>query len=238
MASRNTIGIIAGAGPEAGIDLWQRILKANREIMGQSFSGDLDAPKVIIHSIPELGHVIDIENHEEDVWKTLRKTIVELDKSVDYFAIACNILHHYADRIKKLQLSSEFVSIVEVASEYIKENNVEDIALLSIKSVAELGFWSPYKQLTQYANVEKPKKPDEINLLVKDIKRLGPTDNSLVARYDDILENLSSSSVLLACTELPLITPKTSNKELVNVSDLLAKELTRRSFKEPLATFH
>ena len=42
---RRTIGIITGSGPEAGIDLWVKVLDANKRLLGEGFQGDLDAPR-------------------------------------------------------------------------------------------------------------------------------------------------------------------------------------------------
>ncbi len=58
---RKKIGIITGSGPEAGVDLWQKILKINKDILKEDFHGDLDAPNVTIFSVPELGHSMELE---------------------------------------------------------------------------------------------------------------------------------------------------------------------------------
>src|SRR5690606_5451276 len=107
------IGIIAGAGPEAGIDLWQKILLHNRALHGSSFRGDLSAPEVTVHSIPVLGLAMDISTHEHTLWMELEKALLSLDRSVDYVCIACNVLHYFTDRITKLSLTAQFVSIVD-----------------------------------------------------------------------------------------------------------------------------
>lgn len=44
---RPSIGIVAGSGPEAGIDLWSKILARNQVLLGTKFRGDLDAPRVM-----------------------------------------------------------------------------------------------------------------------------------------------------------------------------------------------
>ena len=53
---RKKIGIITGSGPEAGVDLWMKILEENKRVLKENFRGDLDAPDVTIFSIQQLGH--------------------------------------------------------------------------------------------------------------------------------------------------------------------------------------
>lgn len=43
---RRSIGILSGSGPEAGVDLWGKILAANRALLGSAYRGDIDAPRV------------------------------------------------------------------------------------------------------------------------------------------------------------------------------------------------
>ena len=37
--ARATIGIVTGSGPEAGLDLWAKILKRNKATIGADFQG-------------------------------------------------------------------------------------------------------------------------------------------------------------------------------------------------------
>ena len=86
---KKRIGIITGSGPEAGVDLWQKILKANKDILKENFHGDLDAPNVTIFSVPELGHSMELELNYEMVWKVLEKSVRDICKSC---GLLCNCL--------------------------------------------------------------------------------------------------------------------------------------------------
>jgi aspartate racemase len=54
-SQRGRIGIIAGSGPEPGIDLWEKNFEEDRAAFDGSFRGDLDALHVVVHSIPGVG---------------------------------------------------------------------------------------------------------------------------------------------------------------------------------------
>ena len=102
--ARQRIGILAGSGPEAGIDLWTKTLAATRRLLGARYGGDLDAPEVLIHSVPALGLSMELEPNDAVVWKVLRESAEALAQRVDAFAIACNTLNHYEAPLRALDL--------------------------------------------------------------------------------------------------------------------------------------
>ena len=55
------IGVIAGSGPEAGVDLWVKILAVSRREQGEAYTGDSSAPLVRIISDPALGLPFDAQ---------------------------------------------------------------------------------------------------------------------------------------------------------------------------------
>jgi aspartate racemase len=222
------IGIVAGAGPEAGIDLWQKILAANRKKLGGLYRGDLDAPDVTVMSVPGLGLAMDIRQNEEAVWNILEETLRSLDKGVDLICIACNALHHYQGRILALGLKAEFISIVDCSIGYIVRNRLERLALLSISGVMRLDHFSPYAPLTRYAEIETPGDPETIDRLVRTVKCEGAGNPALRTEFREILGRLRATTVLLACTELPLVSESIPGVHQVDVTQLLAEKLVEK----------
>lgn len=41
-SERRRIGLIAGSGPEAGVDLWQKVIEETKALLGERYTGDLD----------------------------------------------------------------------------------------------------------------------------------------------------------------------------------------------------
>jgi aspartate racemase len=95
-SSRATIGIVTGSGPEAGIDLWAKILRGNASTLGAAFRGDLDAPRVVVLSEPQLGLSMDLAANETLVWEVMHQTAVTISGQTDFWAIACNTLNWFA----------------------------------------------------------------------------------------------------------------------------------------------
>jgi aspartate racemase len=223
-AGRATVGIVTGSGPEAGLDLWQKLLDANRVMLGRDFRGDIDAPYVVAVSDPALGLSMDLATNRNDVWRSLSRCCRTIAAQVDYFAIACNTLHAFQADIEALRLRARFVSLVDTAIDFVNRRSLPAVALLAADPVAKLDELSPYRRLGEAVAVEVPRQ--SLQELIFDVKRLGPAPE-LKARFRAAVQGLESRTVLLACTELPLIAQPVEGKELVDVTDLLAERLAR-----------
>lgn len=222
---RATLGIVTGSGPEAGIDLWAKVLRANKAALGTGFNGDLDAPRVIVVSEPELGLSMALRANDAAVWAAMQRALSVLAPQVEAYAIACNTLNWYAPRIEALDLPARLLSFQSVLTDFIKDQGITSLALLGAGPVTEMGEWSAYRFLRDLVEVELPADPAALHALIHDVKRLGGEDASLPARLQALVEGLKSDVVLLACTELPLIARFDSAKRLVDVTDLVAEAL-------------
>lgn len=226
------IGIIAGAGPEAGIDLWQKILVANKLQRGKHFSGDLDAPDVTVLSISRLGLAMNLAENEQALWTEIKLAAETLAERTDYICIACNVLHYFSDQIRELNLTAKLVSVVDVVATHIQSQSLEEFALLSIQAVTNLDKWSPYRALGRFGRIDIPQQPAEVNHLVADIKRFGADHPQIRAAFKSILDSLDAEVVFLACTELPLVKIETCDKKLIDVTELLAWDVVRQSLSD------
>lgn len=230
--SRKKIGIITGSGPEAGIDLWNKILRANRKLYGSGFRGDIDAPALTVLSEPELGLSMELEANDAVVWPCLRKTAEALAQRVDYYAIACNTLNYYQPQLDALQLPAQLVSFADVVRDFLEASRIERVALLGARPVTDLGPWSHYRALARHVSIElpKPAQAEQLHQLIYDVKSHGAEGGDgedISRRFRAILEALESDAVLLACTELPLIAREPSGKQIVDVTDLVARKLAQ-----------
>ncbi|MFC2155035.1 aspartate/glutamate racemase family protein [Acidobacteriota bacterium] len=229
--NKKKVGIITGSGPEAGIDLWAKILKANKKSLEGKFRGDIDAPYIIIYSIPDLGRSMDLNKYEEEVRECLVDVVKKISTDVDLFCIACNTLHYYIQDIKGLTLKAEFVSIVDAVIKYVEQNKIKEIAILGSFYGMKINKWKIYSPLHEISDVKSPKDFEKVHELVYDIKRLGPGAPTIETRFKSILEQFDTKNILLACTELPLVKVDTPDINLIDSTDLLAKEIVRKILK-------
>ncbi len=224
-----TIGIVAGSGPDAGLDLWGKTLAASRRQQGDDYRGDTDAPRVVVVSEPELGLSMDIEHREAEVWTALETTVRQLAAQVDHYAIACNTLHYYTPHLDGLDLGAELVSVVDVARTYVAEHDLDPVGLLGARQVTELGRWSPYGPLAESASVVTTPRREELHQLIHDVKTHGPDHPGLAEAWAAVVADTPADTLLVACTELPLLPRPPTRKTLVDVTELLADELARRA---------
>ncbi|MDM7933639.1 aspartate/glutamate racemase family protein [Tabrizicola sp.] len=227
--ARATIGIVTGSGPEAGLDLWAKILRRNQAAIGPGFRGDLDAPRVVVVSEPDLGLSMDLAANDAAVWAAMQKSLAALAPLVDAYAIACNTLNWYAPRIADLDLGAELVSFQSVLADWIARSGTRRLALLGAGPVTEMGEWSAYRGLADLVEVELPADPHALHHLIEDVKRLGSADAGLRLRFAKLVKGLDAQVVLLACTELPLIADIETERTLVDVTELVAEALVVRS---------
>ncbi|MFN3984619.1 MAG: aspartate/glutamate racemase family protein [Rhodocyclaceae bacterium] len=226
---RARIGIIAGSGPEAGVDLWSKLLRANRELLGEAYRGDLDAPEVVVFSVPTLGLSMELEHNDAQVWASLADAATRMAAHVDYYAIACNTLNYYAPQLAALNLPAQLVAVDDVVRAHLRERGLDRVALLGARPVMSLGPWSPYRSLTDDVTVEVPVDGEALHRIIYDVKARGGDDAEVVQGFRRLLADLKSELVLLACTELPLIPLPPDAPATVDVTDLLAHALARHS---------
>ncbi len=225
-SSRSRIGIIAGSGPEAGIDLWSKVLEENRRAHGDTFQGDIDAPNVTVLSVSELGHSMDLPHTNELVWRHLKTACEQISELVDVFAIACNTLYAFHDDIMALNLSATVVSPVDALRTEADRRGLAGLSLLAAGPVADFdGGVSPYARLTDDLNIELPEDRQRLHGLIENIKRHGGSSPELEAEFEEITRQLNSPVAALACTELPLLAADGIGVELIDVTRLLAREL-------------
>lgn len=224
---RKRLGIITGSGPEAGLQLWSAILTTVRQRLGESYRGDIDAPFVTIISDPALGYSMELQLHQDVVLQRLTEAMMALDESTDVYAIACITLHSLLPQIEGLTRSGTLVSAIDSIVSYVTSNSLKRLAVLRAEAVAreECPLLS---RLNELATIELPSDPSVVRELVWDIKRLGATDPLVMSRFRRLVDSLTSETVLLACTDLPLVCTSIDGRRVIDCTKLLAESLVEQ----------
>jgi aspartate racemase len=204
MAPAYDIGILTGSGPDAGIDMWAAILDRWRTALGARYAGDVDAPSVLVHSVPEWGASMDLGRHVEALESVVLGHAAELDRTCRAWVIACNTLNWFEPAIHEANPATTFVSFRAVVEALVRAQPPGSSVLLGARPVAELGPWSPYAGLARSLVAPDERILAETHRLIIDVKRIGPGPE-LAVRLHALCRDLPATQVLLACTELPLI---------------------------------
>jgi aspartate/glutamate racemase len=241
-----TIGIITGNGPDSGMMLWRMINEAVRDGLGRYARGDVSMPRVSVRSLPELGLTMELDQRHRDVWPALRTAIMGLcHDGAALVTLACNTTPHFAPEIRNItrEYGAEFVSIAEVAGQWVTANRITEVALVGVKTVAELGPWSPYREPLERVKVEIPDDETMLRIheLAYEVKTRGADHRSLTKLRNVLNRGVKSRVVLLALSEISLVlerqtTSQRSNRVLVDTMKLYAERIAdmyRRGLPAP-----
>lgn len=215
-----TAGIIGGLGPETTAQFYQ-------EIIFDSFQKNkLERPPLLIWSIPlkyQIEEDLITKAEGEDRYiPYLQDAARRLESGgADFIVIPCNSVHIFIDEVRNA-VKIPVLSIVEETSAFLKSKNISNVGLLATKSTVDKKLY----QMPLEANQIGITLPDQ-----EDQNKIGTLINNLVInRYDDkdraelleVIERLSNKGlkdVVLACTDLQLLTPKHDH---VNIYDSMA----------------
>lgn len=214
---RKVIGIITGNAPESGMLLWNYINDHVRETLDQDFYGDFSMPPVMVNSVPEMGLSMELDRREEEVWDVLRSAVVSLGRQgVRLLAIADNTTQYFAPQIRAIceEYKMEFISLPDSIAVWLRSNGIQQITLIGISYVAELGEWSAYREALSTFDVVplSGSAKEQLHELAYQVKAEGVSEASLNRLRDILRREVNCDTVILALTELSLLLQKQKSK--------------------------
>jgi len=239
LQGRRGIGLITGNSPESGIALWNRINGHVRALLGDSNVGDASMPPVRVASLPELGMTMELDQRAEHVWRALKPVIDEMcNTDVALLAIACNTTQFFVKQIRERcdTYGVEFVCLPEVVAAWLEAESVKEVAIVGIPWVSDLDLgWSAYASPFGRFKVERlgSTAPQRLMDLAYQVKEDGPNETGLNKLRSILSQEVNSSHVVLALTELSVLLalqkkPGRSGKVIVDPIDLYGEALARK----------
>jgi aspartate racemase len=196
--------------------------------LGSLYRGDIDAPYVVIVSDPMLGHSMDLQSHEDLVLRHLEDAVLTIDKNADVYAIACVTLHCFLPQIELIpNRVGTLVSGIDAIVAYAEKSSLKQIAVICAETIPREQSLL-LSRLNEFVTVELPNDPGFVRELVLDIKRLGGAHRDVVSRFRKLIDSLTSETVMLACTDLPLVTTRIDGRTIIDCTKLLAESLVNR----------
>ena len=218
------VGIIGGMGPEATVDLMQRIIK------NTSVTDDVDHVRCIVDNNPKIPSRIKalLENSGENPGAHMADMGKRLESyGADFLAIPCNTAHNYhKDVVQAVKIP--VLNMVDLAVEAAKKRK-PDLELVGILATPMVRITQLYeKKFAEYGvEVLYPDAKDEERLFatIREIKA-GKTGSAQLAALEEIRYNLIAKGAqlcVLACTELGVMLQEDSTT--VDAAEVLAKEI-------------
>jgi len=203
------IGIVGGLGPESTLEYYRGIISAFN-----TQTGDYSYPEIVIYSM-NLGEVLAMFDSED--WDRLASALLEALAALhragaDFAAIASNTPHIVWDRIQPAS-PLPLLSIVETVCSEAVRMKLKRTALLGTSLTMRADYY--HDRMRQDGIKLVSPEPQEQALiqhyLDTEIEK-GILRNETRARLLAIVDRMRGEdgidSVVLGCTELPLILPK------------------------------
>jgi aspartate racemase len=221
------LGILGGVGPQATSFIFERIIESAQNEHGAVNNSDY--PDLRIATIP----VPDFISEESNI-EPAKQMLIEAAKSLEAsgceaLVIASNTVHILLDDLKH-EVSTPFISMVELVSERCKELGLKKVALLGTPILLKSGL---YDEQLHRRGIELI-KPDTAQVRVCDnVIRSVIAGSKDVADRKEYIEVLSSmfergaDAIILGCTELPLVLNyEVLGKRIISSDTILAEGIT------------
>jgi aspartate racemase len=204
-----TIGILGGLGPESTIEYYRGIIRALH-----SKTPDSDYPQIIIYSanMTELWKIIQTKRFDTLVTWLTEKIKSLHDAGADFAVIASNTPHIVFEEVKS-RSPIPMLSIVEETCKKAESLGLKKCGLFGTGFTMQSSFYQDYFS-KKGISIVVPENDAQKYLNEKIFSELeegiikDQTRNQLLKIVKKMIETQSIDSLLLACTELPLILNK------------------------------
>lgn len=222
-------GILGGMGPEATVDLMQRIIRMTPA------SDDIDHIRCIVDNNPKVPSRIKaiVEGTGEDPGPVMADMGRRLEAfGADFLAIACNTAHFYYDAVQD-SVNIPVINLIELVAQYIqiRYSHAKSIGILASPAVAITRLYA--NEFIKYDLVDIWPEPVYQELLLKVIKAIkkGDTGTQVRQDYRKVRESLADKGaqvVVIACTELSALDENLSVED-IDATEVLAAEIIRKA---------
>jgi aspartate racemase len=219
-----SVGVIGGLGPETTAEFYLEVIFQCQK------RNDNQRPSIVISSVPLLFKIerdlIESNIGKERYIPFLVDEAKRLEKSgVDFLVMPCNSLHVFINEIRQ-SVTIPVLSIVEETVKYLKKQNFKKVGLISTSATVANNV---YESRLKDQNIDFV-TPDDLQRAKMDkiIQRLinGQHLNQDRALILEVVADLSTQgvdSVALACTDLQLLLPSSSNVPIFDTMKVLAE---------------
>jgi len=191
------VGIIGGAGPMAGILLFQKIVQIAQDRYG--CCSDADFPYVMLVNYPFADMLQQDSRQKKLLQKQLEDCFFKFKANeISIAAIACNTLHEFLDS-KLFPDNIAFVHMIQETGCFLRENGLHESIILCTDTSAQCKLHKKYFNCSYPEKIFQGYIQDLIYRIMKG--EYSEEDSKMLA---SALNSLSSEkvSLVLGCTEL------------------------------------
>ncbi len=223
------VGILGGMGPEATVDLMNRVIQATPAL------DDADHIRMIVDNNPKVPSRIKalIEGNGESPIPSLTEMAQRLECwGADFLVMPCNTAHYYHSSIAAA-VSIPVVNLIDLAAEQItrQHSQIRKLGLLASTAVLKTKLYEQRFARNQIQTpFPKPSIQSSVMALIKGIKAKR-YDAALLQQLDLAVADLHTQGaecLLIACTELSVVAANIHTKQpIYDAAQLLAEHIVQ-----------
>ncbi len=221
------VGIIGGMGPEATVDLMQRIIRLTPA------TDDKDHIRCIVDNNPKVPSRIKaiIEGDGEDPGPVMADMARRLETwGADFLVIPCNTAHYYYDAVQQA-VTIPVVNMVDRVVEQLKTRfgKEKKIGMLASPAVAIIQLYTRRFEMLGMTEVwPDAEHQDLLFSIIRQVKtgRISPDLHRQYVQVCDHLRNDGVRVAIVACTELSALGGDLP-LDTIDASQVLAEEIVR-----------
>jgi aspartate racemase len=229
------VGIIGGMGPEATVDLQQRVIRATPAV------DDSDHIRMIVDNNPQIPSRIKalIEGTGESPVPCLQEMARKLAAyGADFLAIPCNTAHTYFEEIQSAVQIPVLNMIGLTVKKVLAENpGLQRVGVLASRAVITNDLYSePFRQSGIQTLYPAEETQRQLMEAIKTVKtgHYGSKEQGALRQAAAELIAAGAEVLIIACTELSLLTQALSPVvPLADTAQVLAEGIVRLAQERP-----
>ena len=228
MKNNKTLGIIGGLGPETTANFYLEVVFACSKISEKR-------PQILISNVAVPlkieSEIIKEAKNENNILPFLINAVKLLEKGgANFIVIPCNTVHIFIEEIRQ-SVNIPVLSIIEETSNFLRKQKIKEVGLLATAATIKNKLFD--ENLKQ--NGINIKTPDNLNQL-----KMGTIINHLVNNKHNkkdkkellkIINEFKVKNIILACTDLQILNPKSNGVKIFDTMHILAKAAIREQLK-------
>lgn len=217
-----TIGIIGGLGPETSSKFYL-------EVILKSYKQNITArPPILMWSVPIKYQIESDFINGKDRSDQYTNLLIDAAKRLeaggaDFIVIPCNSVHIFIQQVRNA-VTIPVLSIIEETTAFLKQQHIQQVGLLATNASLQAGLYqAPLEReaITTVVpdNTDQAKMAELINKLVRE-----EYSEAQKTELIEIISHLAEKEVnviLLACTDLQLLTPSYDGVTIFDTMEIL-----------------
>lgn len=228
---KKAIGILGGMGPEASVYMYKTLIEFSIKYFGAKDNQDF--PEIVLDSVP-VPDFISSDKYRIEAKKMLIKRVKRFNqKDFLCLSIACNTAHILFDDLQKIS-KVPFVSMIEEVAKSVSKTNAKKVGIIATPSTIKFKL---YQRAFEKRSIESIIPTDvqikSLNKIIRNViaGKIFKSDTKKLFVIANSLKRDGAESIILGCTEIPLVFTKSFSLPVLNSVEILSMALLRKYYK-------